>query len=578
MPTSYRIGPAIGIARVGDSPEYYLAPTEAGGLPVMADGSPFTAGDFRDGERRLRRQAAQFTVFATPEGGRTTAVVPGKDGVAGLEWTVHLANKKAIWYEFATLNGEDGYASNHPLRNAGITGITERTDMIIDPGPRTLTGAGQSAQFSRTSDAGGYPMTFPPPGLEPYGIDTLGEVHTDSCGRLTVAGGFGRSGSMYSPAGISSYVNNPGWWDDTSDGPVTATVVLDDGTRVRAEPAWVICGPPAYAPQILNLVTLYDTMFDVAVRALGARPDLYSGSLWNDAYTPDFDSEILPVLMRGHHYPSVVAIPPKAHEFDVERLGDPDPRYNALRQYYFGTLRAPDQQNTITSPTTGYTLMPYLAGDDATSSSQKSSKYLTLTDTQYFLLQQWAAGQFRRGSGEGRQLAAREADLDPCDQLTRATLENCVGGAFSPGIEMTWICRNPLIYTTPFRLKPKKALPTPLSLGADLAEGLEPGDLIKYMAQPWQADFNVCSSQPLDGRVVWWWPAQRPLMVYTERGRRHQVPWVGSDDDQNAPDYLTFKDYLEMVHLWHRLGFVYNLGTQDEPEFVEVERTLPRVQ
>ena len=40
--------------------------------------------------------------------------------------------------------------------------------------------------------------------------------------------------------------------------------------------------------------------------------------------------------------------------------------------------------------------------------------------------------------------------------------------------------------------------------GADLSQsnnfetGLQPGDLTKYMSVPWQADFNECSTQPID--------------------------------------------------------------------------------
>jgi hypothetical protein len=569
MADSYTIYPAIGFARVGNSDEYYLAPETPGGLPILVDGKPFTAEDFRSPDRRMRRQAARFRVFGTDaSGGTGEEIQAGRGGVARIEWTVHLANKKPIWYEFQTLDGEDGYASNHPLRNAGITDPAKRTKMIIDPGPRTLTDCGQSASFSRRSDAHGYPMTFPPADLEPYGIDTLGEIHTDEQGRLIVVGGHGRSGSMYRPAGITSYANNDGWWDDTSDGPVTATIVFDDGTRVDATPAWVITAPPGYAPQILNLVTLYDTIFDVAVRAQGYRPDLYADSQWNTDYRPDYETEIAPILRRGSAYPWVVAIPPKTHHFDLDRLGDPDPAYNSMRQYYFGVLRAPNQQNAIASPENGYTMMPYLAGDEATSQSQKSSKYQMLTDTQYFLLQQWSQGLFRR---DDEPLVA-----DAGQTLTRAALENCVGGAFSPGIEMTWISRNPRIYTEPFRLKLKAQVPTPLSLGMNLAAGLEPGDLIKFMAVPWQADFNECSSQPLDNRVVWWWPAQRPVMVYLEPGRHKQVAWVGTDYDQHAPDYVSFKDDIEMVEHWKRLGFVFNTGTADRPDFVEVERTLPR--
>jgi hypothetical protein len=495
--------------------------------------------------------------------------------VARVEWTVHLANKKPIWYQFQTIDGEDGYPSNHPLRNPGITDPAERMRMVIDPGPRTLTGPGESASFSRDSDSGGYPMTFPPADLNPYGIDTLGEIHTDTQGRLVVVGGHGRSGSMYRPAGIANYANNDGWWDDTSDGTVRATVVLDDGTTVEAAPSWVIAGPPGYAPQIANLVTLYDTMFDVAVRKMGYRPDMYNGSRWDKDYEPDFDTEVRPLLQRASGYPWVVAIPPKVHQFDFARLGDPDPQYNPLRRYFFEVLRPPNEQNALISTSTGYTMMPFLAGDDPARKSQLSSKFLKLTYTQYFVLEQWVSGRFQ-GAGVGRATGGASDGADDGQALSRATLENCVGGGFCPGIEMTWISRNPLIYSEPFRLKPRRYDGPPLSLGMDFAQGLEPGDVIKFMALPWQGDFNDCSSQLLDDRIVWWWPAQRPVFVYLESGCRKQVPWIGTDYDQNAPDYIAFADKIEMVKYWKELGFVFNVGTADQPDFIEVQRTLPR--
>src|SRR5205807_5338118 len=113
---------------------------------------------------------------------------------------------------------------------------------------------------------------------------------------------------------------------------------------------------------------------------------------------------------------------------------------------------------------------------------------------------------------------------------------------------MTWISRDMRIYSEPFRIKRKAGVAPPLDLGLDFDAGLEPGDLSRYMAVPWQADFNECSSQPIGERFVWWWPVERPSFVHVRRGRRlKQVPWVGTDDDQNADNYISFADDVEMV-------------------------------
>jgi hypothetical protein len=326
----------------------------------------------------------------------------------------------------------------------------------------------------------------------------------------------------------------------------------------------------------------------MAVRRFGARPGMYKDQLWQRSYVPDFDTEIAPILRRGAAYPWVSPIPPHAHRFEFAKLADPDPAFNGLRQFILAVLRPPSAPDVLVSPPStgqdqtdgrapGLTMMPYLAGDNAFYFGAPTSKFLKLTDTQYFVLQQWARGTFRRGG----------APLEkPGEALDRAVLENCVGGGFSPGIEMTWISRNPAIYMEPFRLKHKRDVHPPLSLGEGLAGGLEPGDGCKYMALPWQADFNECSSQPVDlpmapgstsvtTRIVWWWPAQRPTAVWRRDprrpGGRRQVPWVGTLDNQNAPDYVSFADDLTMVERWSGLGFLYNYGTAENPEILLVD-------
>jgi hypothetical protein len=213
--------------------------------------------------------------------------------------------------------------------------------------------------------------------------------------------------------------------------------------------------------------------------------------------------------------------------------------------------------------------MPYLAGDNPLEDHERSN-YLTLTATQVFMLEQFANGLFA------------DAPPSPVGEgvaLDRASLENCVGGAFCPGIEMTWICRNTTIYmplpskaslSDAFRIK-HKDLSGGLTLtnGADndYSAGLEPGDIIKYMAQPWQADFNECSSQPINGASYWWWPAQRPYSIFATQNPDQQVFWTRTNEaNQNQ-----FED-IQMVTNWKDLGFIINVGSAAAPNFVEIER------
>src|SRR5262252_5830403 len=74
MPT-YRIHPGIGIARVGNSEsEFCIAPEVPAGLPLECDVygnsrldssnvKPVHVTRFKDGQGRIKRQAARFQVF-----------------------------------------------------------------------------------------------------------------------------------------------------------------------------------------------------------------------------------------------------------------------------------------------------------------------------------------------------------------------------------------------------------------------------------------------------------------------------------------------------------------------------------
>ena len=76
----FRIHPAIGIARVGNSQEYYLAPesiaampqpgkdgdTTTGGLPIRpgTESDIIKSSEIRDAQGAFKRQAARFRIFA----------------------------------------------------------------------------------------------------------------------------------------------------------------------------------------------------------------------------------------------------------------------------------------------------------------------------------------------------------------------------------------------------------------------------------------------------------------------------------------------------------------------------------
>jgi L-Lysine epsilon oxidase N-terminal/L-lysine epsilon oxidase C-terminal domain len=585
--TQYRIFPAIGIARVGNAKEkFYVGPEIYRGLPTdPATGAPITPDALRDEQSALSRQAARFQVLPVDEHGAAIALTPDAHASLIVKWSCHLANKKASWYEFVVNEGEFGYASTHKLRNAAVT---DRQKLMIDAGPREIAGAnaGPVPFTAATAPVGYQGVNFPPGPLNPTGepIETLGELRTDQYGRLLVLGGHGISGTPGDNLSLPSYANNDDWWDDTSDGVVSALVSTDGGANWSdAGTAHVLVGPPGYAPELPNLVTLWDTIFDAALRHRNIRPEIFEGGFWNKGphgYKPNFATEIGPLIERAAAYPWVAAIPPKPHHFDMAILGkvpDGHDEFAGLRKFILDVLRPPYQENEIVN-SRGATMMPYLAGDNCLEPSTLTSSYLRLTDTQYFFMQQWAEGWFEN------------TDVPPTPGLsiTRGVLENCVGGAFSPGIEMGWISRNPAAYqpAEPLRLNNASVPQGPLSAGYNPAR-LEPGDVTRYMAMPWQADFNECSSQNIGDRVLWWWPSQRPEFVYLppppsiaqesqQERAGPQVPWVGTGFDQLRNDYISFAENAGMVENWWKLGFILGHQSGDETRYYEVSRVLPR--
>jgi L-lysine 6-oxidase len=576
---TYRIHPKIGVARVGNSAaEFYIGPERTGGLPIECDrngnaitkdGGPQHVHKFKDSVGAIKRQAARFKVYEHDEHSAREVTI-GEGGIAEIRWTVHIANKKPIWFTFSELTGDlefgdwNSYERQHvPLNNQDITDPSQRRQLMIDPGPRSVTKPGERQTFSRYDVPSGYRYgSFPPDTLSPS-IDSIGEIRMDAEGRLLVLGGFGHSAGTST---ISSFRGASGWWDDISDGVVLASLQMEDGTTIDLEPAWVIVGSPKYAPELVNLVTLDDTMFDIAVRFLkldksiydqtaypgrypdGSNYDVFAG--FNLDYQPNYERDIEPIICRPESY-RWVAQTPSMIEFSRPRFDtrDASETNRANRERYFSFFRVPvppesyrfidevkNGPNTLFSDE-GMPLMPLNSGDNSVTNTL-IYKFLTLTPTQYFFLYQWSIGKFSTGK------ASQDSPGDLV-ALDRQVVGNCVGGPFSPGIETTWIVRTPKLYSKPFTIKAahwngsiqgldEYYASNGLSLTSDPQDGggAEPGDLTKRMAIPWQSDFFECTVQtpnidnpqinqsPADDGIqvppvyyVYWWPPQSPMQV-----------------------------------------------------------------
>ena len=232
MPTIYKIHPAIGVARIGNSAEIIWCGSP-GALPLdPSSGKPIYAGPgapgqniFHDVAGALKKQAARFKVYAYDSAyladlGTRVQVGKTKIGgktVTGVEWTVYLANKKACWFKFeqltgSGLDGDAGYLKNNaanpggkhqnlaynPLRSNMHLGLSDdpatindpkREQLILDPGPRTVSGP----------DAVPAEFSIAPKGLQPFEITTLGRIMTDGECNLIVLGGNGASGTTDRP-------------------------------------------------------------------------------------------------------------------------------------------------------------------------------------------------------------------------------------------------------------------------------------------------------------------------------------------------------------------------------------------
>jgi hypothetical protein len=568
----YRIHPAIGVARVGNAPSStFFIGSEVPGFPPLGD-APGTAAPPYKSNGLVKPQAVRFRVFEyqwidgilTPVG-EVTLDTPG---ILGISWTAHLANKKASFNRFGGLRGETQSPSG--LRNGGVN---DRSSLEIDFGARSVAGRSIGpAEFKVGTSGNPSSETYP---LDESGnpvIDYLGELRTDNAGRLIVIGGKGRAASSLSPAApMSSFANNDYWFDDVSDGPVTAVVTVDDGNGGSvnipvddAGGAWVLVAPPDFAPGVTSVVTVYDLLYDMAVRHLPIPQDnaLYkaSGQLFRLAQlavdyqdtgpaefpniVPVFEEDIQHIFLRGFDYRWVTAGAKSPHSGLISpTLGNRSVQYKKTRQTYFAAMRAPVGAGTSVGT------MPRQLGDD-TGSSQDAIARLAVTRTQYGLLRNWANGQFVSNT----QLP-RPAIITP-HGLDKAQLLGAAGGAFYPGIEVGWQIRNAALYIEPFRINLQAT-----SQYWGETQQIGPGHFSRQMAVPWHADFNDCSKS---GQYTWW-PTQRPDDVFTSTTSTTTSTWARSDNGfthggNNA-------NHEDMVEVWYKFGFVVpQAGQQIESE------------
>jgi L-Lysine epsilon oxidase N-terminal/L-lysine epsilon oxidase C-terminal domain len=553
--TTYAIHPAVGIARVGnaeadvaDPSSFYLgaeAPYE-----VPNQGQPYKSGG------KIKKQAQRFRIYEFQAGKATREITLQQEDVAGIEWTVHLANRKAALDTDAdpgtpskptvvppavfTPIGSTAPTHYWPAttRNAPVA-AADRARLCIDAGPQSVGGAVTQRDLSGA-------ITFPD---SPSKAVTLGRLCTEpGTGRLLVFAADGLSEGLldgtFSPLPkLTDWGNNDQWYDDTADGWVRARIAFRDGTEVTLDQpdqsAWVLCAAPRFTPAFNCFTSLHDVSIAVA-------PTSGEGDS-----RPSFARDIYPVLRsisvlgwisargsvghgtgRGGYYLSL----------DRLRLmsdNDPSPGsdpYKA-RQAVFARIRDPNKPAERAGV---QKYMPQVSGD-ITKHVDRPYEIAAVTRLQYAMLRKWAGGDFE---ADGVPAYVPLDKMDVAEQppaLDLAALESSAGTPFYPGIESWRIMAAPELYSSPSRI----------------GEKARPGDLTMGNALPWQADFLDCNDI--------WWPIQRPNEV-TREGQPLQ-PWVpaGWIPEGRQPDYN------KMAEGWWRLGFV--VTRDDGATYEEAEGT-----
>ncbi|MFC3229519.1 CTQ-dependent glycine oxidase GoxA [Marinibaculum pumilum] len=590
------IHPAIGISRVGGSDKWFYAP-ELPGIPARPEGG------FKDGTALIKKQVQRFRIYAFDAEDRVIGELTAAD--AKIDWRVHVANTKAAWYGFYNPLDNAEHAPGLPgkMRNQYFHRQTQRERMlVIDPGPVGI--GGTSVNWEGGSRAHAMVGRF---WAE---IDVaLGELRTDDAGRLLVVPANGVSDSPRG-APITSFADNDGWYDDWCDGPVDATVTLPDGRVLQADGAWIACVGPNFAPEIPPISTLYDVI-----------DSLNWEQGWTAAPTPplSFRRDIYPAFRRLAlmEWVSAAANLRKGWlnvgDFSdpayLARLADPGAGNRTFRQDVFAKFRNPYNMSD-TAAREEHLKLPMMPGDGVDHNGSPL-QWFQFPKLQYERLRLWADGAFVDDFEDAALDAVQRLEDLPAAQqpaaLTEAALEPCSGGAFHPGVELSYYLRLAPLYARhtnpaakPFRI----ARGNRPSLVQDVGRVLDfraattggpggvppigpqmPGDLTRWMGLPWQPDAFSCQRVAMqdDFPVPVWWPALLPVDVLPEdfyaqlmrtdlsAGERvkfyeNRVWWARGVPGIGYHANASYWDGIErMITIWQQMGFVVKRPGPTDP-------------
>lgn len=558
--------PPIGIARIGNSPEYFIASDVPGVAPQPENG-------YKDSEGRVKKQVARFRIYAFDAQDNPIAEITNSDDCK-ITWNVHVANIKAGWYQFNNALDLPGLGVPAAPRNPKVKGA-DRAKLIIKPQPKTIEGEGVQGDEYRFDDGKFYDKNV-----------CLGEIRTDEKGRLLFFGGDGDSESnTKDPA--TTFANNVGWHDDTCDGIVRASIRLD-GQDYEAVPAVVAVTPPNFGPGLFGVVTMNDVVQNTFIKEMGYPDPAADGVI--------FQRDIYPVLERmvqtqwvnhgffvlfGHNSPADFTAPDM-----LKQLADPSPASEQLRQRVFSWFRNPSSNEAAPVQ------IPPFYGDGFGEYVGIAAVDLPITVVQYERLEKWANGEFSNEEYNKPTDFDAMSLAEQIESLNQAPLEECLGGPFHPGIELTWPLRVKSMWAKPYRLNvvapgedtaldygPLLAPAIVLSTAGPLTE-TGPGALTCWLGVPWQTDEASCLSGydtstylPLPS----FWAARVPNQVLSAQSfGRMNAPNVPLAQRLKHFDYRQDwlrdfgSDYLKkinkMIHEWHELGIITQTNEEINPD------------
>ncbi|MDC9701250.1 MAG: CTQ-dependent glycine oxidase GoxA [Alphaproteobacteria bacterium] len=605
------IYPAIGISRVGGSDKWYLSPEVPGSAKPPE-------GGYKDGMERIKKQVQRFRVYAFDSKDRIIREIKADE--AKIKWDVHVANTKAAWYGFRNPmdNGEEAPGIPGKQRNPSITSDKEREKMlIIDGGKTSISGSSienNGRLFKKDNVTPRYSMEgkF----YNEHKVN-LGELRTDENGRLLV---FPANGTSKSPvnASITSFSDNESWYDDLCDGSINATVTFDTGQEMKADGAWICTVGPNFAPEIAPIISLYDVIQDLNIKKKWDKvPE--SPLSYRKYIHPIFHRLALMDWVSGVERLRTAwtgTFGDLSNQSLWHKLHDPSRKNKAFRQDFFSKMRNKNKRGNEDYHEERMK-MPFMPGEGV-DYENSPLLWLSFTELQRSYLERWVSGDFIDDYEEEK--LDMVSDIDDLDlalrphALTEAALEPCSGGAFHPGVELSYYLRHAPMYarnnntrSEPFRiargnrpallhnigrqLNPKNLLEggngSPPPIGPQM-----PGDLTRWMGLPWQSDAFSCQQVLMrqDFPVAVWWPALLPIDVLPEEYYRQLmrtdltpkerrtffetrvswsrgVPGIGHHANASYWDGIT-----HMVYLWERLGFIVR---KDGPKGTESVEGIP---